>query len=129
MGLKVALSNLVSGRSSEFDAKTNSSLLSSVKTATNSKQTNQVMMNLTQQVKDNTSEKKDLTTVDFLRVVLAKQPVVVNDENKSKLPLTTKVSKPPEKMSLEDYNFSFRRAVYDKAMGGFKYNRQRNQTG
>lgn len=64
--------------------------------------------------------RKELTTADFLREVLKRQPVAVNDENAAKVQLTMKVSKSPQATTRDDYNLAFRRAVYEKAMDGLK---------
>lgn len=63
---------------------------------------------------------KELTPVDFLSRVLQQQPVGTNDENAAKERLAMKVGKSPQTTTRDDYNLAFRRAVYDKAMDGFK---------
>ena len=115
MGLKVASSNLVSGKSSEFDGKKSSSLLSSIKTETNSKQNNQAMMNLTQKIKDGTSQKKDLTVVDFYKEVLERQPFDAETLAKKKVSVVLEGKKPAAQMSLSDYEMAKDRAIFKQA--------------
>jgi len=115
MGLKVASSNLVSGKSSEFDGKKSSSLLSSIKTETNSKQNNQAMMNLTQKIKDGTSQKKDLIVVDFYKEVLERQPFDAENLAKKKVSVVLEGKKPAAQMSLSDYEMAKDRAIFKQA--------------
>ena len=63
---------------------------------------------------------KELTAADFLRKVLAEQPIKTDDNNAKKEHLTMRAEKPSAEMSREDYQLAFRRAVYQKALGGLK---------
>lgn len=63
---------------------------------------------------------KEKTPADFLREIMAQQPVAVDDQNAAKVRLTMKLDKSPEMATREDYNLAFRRAVYNKAMDGLK---------
>jgi A nuclease of the HNH/ENDO VII superfamily with conserved WHH len=60
------------------------------------------------------------TADDFLKEVLQKQPIKINDNNAKKELIAMKADKSADKMTKDDYDMSFRRAVYNKAMIGVK---------
>lgn len=64
--------------------------------------------------------KRDKTPADFLQKVLKEQPVLISDENASKVSTVMKMDKKPAEMSRDDYNLAFRRAVYRQAMSGLQ---------
>ncbi len=91
------------------------------KFADKTKQTNQAISRLVVSFGgDDETKPTKKTADDFLKKVVAEQPIKINDNNAKKETIAMKASKSADKMTKEDYNMSFRRAVYNKVMVGVK---------
>jgi Contact-dependent growth inhibition CdiA C-terminal domain len=91
------------------------------KVADKTKQTNQAINRLAVRFNGNDETKPPKKTADtFLKEVIAEQPIKINDKNTKKETIAMKADKSADKMTKEDYDMSFRRAVYSKAMLGIK---------
>jgi hypothetical protein len=91
------------------------------KVADKTKQTNQAINRLAVRFSgDDETKPPKKTADDFLKKVVAEQPIKINDNNAKKETVAMKAGKSADKMTKEDYDMSFRRAVYSKAMVGVK---------
>jgi hypothetical protein len=100
---------------------TQSKLIFKPKVADKTKQTNQAVRRLAGKFNGNDEPKPPEKTADtFLKEIIAEQPIIIKDNNAKKEIIVMKADKPADKMTKEDYNMSFRRAVYGKAMVGVK---------
>ncbi len=118
MSFKVGNQNLIGFKNVETE-KPETKVITSESPTTNlqKSQIEKLTNHLSQNINNTTENTSPNTPKDFLQKVLSEQPFTIQDANAKKEVITVKLNKSSEQMSKDDYNFAFRKAVYQKAVG------------